>query len=203
MLFCLVTICLTSQNPLEATPKTASDYKGYPTETAILNLSSDEQSNWKEISRQNGASLLVERIPINQTPENWSELIGIQYVDLRHLDENPTVHSKIEVVAATLKKMTLSSYPGKKVTWVTIEKNKNDIIYQWTLHEPYFDTPAQTEIAKGFFTKSGFHRIGFTSKKTELTADEKQLWIQLLKEATVVPFKKAINLSGMSLTKKS
>ncbi len=46
-------------------------------------------------------------------------------------DEKETVHPipyKVENVLKCVEKMTLSSYPGSKVSWKIIEKNKNEYL---------------------------------------------------------------------------
>lgn len=150
-----------------------------PAETLVLKLPEDNVVEWKEINRIITESQgLVERIPVNQTKENWSELIAIQYF-------NKYV-SSIDNLINALKKETINAYPGNKVTWKILEKNHSDIIYEWILHKPYKNIPAQHEIVRLFLNETGVHRIGFTHKYDEIKPEEKGKWLNLLRESVSI-----------------
>ena len=174
-----------------------SDVSKEPLKTAIIYLPI-ENSDWKEIARRvNENEGFVERIPIDQTTTNWTELIGIQYLDVKHWDmEN------IEYIMEAIEAQTISDYPGNKVTWNIIEKNKDDIIYEWILHKPYKNIPNQHEVARAFLINGIFHRVGFTRKNAEMSANERNTWIKLLKKSSVIPFEEAANSNGFSLAKR-
>lgn len=171
-----------------------------PLETARLKLPCSSASNWKEINRLvNKQEGMIENIPLNQTPQNWSELICIQYMDISSIT---TKHS-FENILASLRETTLSSYPGNQVTWRIIEKNKDPVIYEWILHKSYKDIPPQHEIVRAFITDKAFHRVGFTRKNEMMNPDEREMWIKLLKEnASVVPFQEGTNSDCLSLADK-
>ncbi len=165
-----------------------------PVETIVLKLSDTGCANWKDMTRSiTEKEGLIERIPSNQSPENWSELICIQYYD-RSL-WNKEIPESIENIVNRVRDQTRCAYLGNKVTWKIIEKNKNDIIYEWILHEPHVNTPAQHEIARFFLTETGCHRVGFTRKNIQMSVDEREKWIKLLKEAVIIlPFKDAAGI---------
>lgn len=173
-----------------------------PLETAILKLPDNGEVNWKEISRyvskKNG---VIETIPLNQTIKNWSELICVQYID--HSGWNKNVVHTIENVLERVRKQTLSSFPENIVTWHTIEKNEDGIIYEWALHQPYNNISPQHEIARAFLTPSGFHRVGFTRKNGQMCPEEREKWIKLLREnSSVVSFQEGKTFPGLSLVEK-
>src|SRR5262249_15211111 len=143
---------------------------------------------------------LVERIPSSQNPENWSELIGIQFFDLSLLEAKAI--KSIEDFAKGLQKITINAYPNSKVSWRYIEKNQNDIIYEWVLHEPYKNIPLQHEIARIFLSQSGFHRIGYTRKGQEMNSSEREEWVKSLRQANIVKIDEAGKIQGLSLAVK-
>lgn len=170
--------------------------KVFPSETFLLNLPNNESQNWKEISRYISAKeTMVESIPCDQTAENWSELIAFQFFRMRGEGKS------IDDIIYNIRETILSAYPEGKVTWNIIEKNKNDIIYEWALHEQYNNVPPQHEIARGISTEKGLHRIGFTLKNKEMTPDIREKWVKLLREsALVVPLKVAMDTpEGLSI----
>lgn len=163
-------------------------------ETAIIKSPNVDYNNWKEISRSlMDTQGLVERIPVDQTVENWSELVAVQYLKLGNVNES------FNDIMEILKKQTLTKYPGSKVSWNVIEENKNDMIYEWILHEPYKKIPLQHEIARAFLTKGTFHRVGFTRTKTPISLQEREEWIKVLKESSVMSLKEASKIKGFSL----
>jgi len=175
-----------------------------PPETIVLKLPNDNYADWKEISsylsRKEG---LVERIPVNQSVKDWVELICIQYHDRSQWDDG-TIAYPIEEIMKRLEKVTIGSYPGNKVTWRILEKSETAVIYEWILHKPYKDVPSQHEIAHGFLTEHGFHRIGITCKNREMTSEERERWMELLRESVVViPVEEAKTVQGLSLLNKS
>jgi hypothetical protein len=172
---------------------------GDPSKTPILKLPGSDYAQWKEISRHvNSNDGLVERIPFNQTPANWSELICIQFIDLSKQPD--LIDCGISGVVDFIRRATVAAYPGNQVFWNVIQVNKNDIIYEWILPKPYKKIAAQHEIARGFLTQRGFHRVGFTRKNGKMTDRERATWIKLLQENTsVIPFKEAAKTEGFSL----
>jgi hypothetical protein len=152
----------------------------WPLETIMITFPDGECADWKELSRHvTEKEGVVERIPRTQTMQNWEELLAIQYFDGRSLDRQ--VITSAEYFVDCIKKEVLAAYPGSKVTWRIIENNKNDILYEWILHQPYKAIPPQHEIARAVLTKKGLHRIGWTHKNSEVGMFERTKWINLLK----------------------
>ncbi len=170
-----------------------------PTETAFIKL--DNVYNWKEINRyvtdQEG---VVECIPVNQTLQNWTELLCIQYANRASFEKGKNFC--IENIVNKIRDTCLSSYPQNTITWKFIEKNKNAIIYEWVLDKQHNDIPPQHEIARAFLTETGFHRIGITYKNKQFNLSEKEKWIGLLKETAIIPLEKASTYKGLSLVDK-
>ena len=159
----------------------------FPQETIAIALPNHEHANWKELNRDvTEKAGIVERIPCSQTPRNWNELLAIQYFDGADWDKK-TVNS-VEYIVGKIQETTLAAYPGKKITWNIIEKNSQDLIYEWILHETHQDIPPQHEISRAILTKTGFHRIGITHKNTVMSSEVRSKWLSLLKNnVSVIP----------------
>ena len=169
----------------------------YPSETLILKLPDNSEDNWKEIFHHvNKNEGIIERIPLNQTIKNWSNLICIQYYDISKLDRPDDV---IQGFLDSMKNTTLSSYPDKLATWKLIEKTSKGAIYEWMSYH----NSTQHEVARVVLTNTGLHRIGFTKKNGIMSSDERQKWIKLLRENTLLAsFQKASKSNGLSLANK-
>lgn len=170
-----------------------------PQETAVLQLPASFEADWKEITHYvNKEEGTIEVIPLNQTIQNWSALIAIQYMDSSNWDK---AVCSLDVILDYLRKEFLSSYPEETVTWQILEKDEKGVIYEWMLHKPHKGTPIQHEVSRAFFTPSGFHRVGITRKNRHMNPEERTTWIKLLRENTsVVPFQQA--KTGISLVEK-
>ncbi|MBS0621348.1 MAG: hypothetical protein JSR80_00075 [Verrucomicrobia bacterium] len=168
-----------------------------PLEAAILQLPDDSTANWKELSRSiSKEEGVIEVIPCTQTVQNWSELIGILY-DAKW--NKKTAHSIDDLVDHILRS-TLSSYPPNIISWQIIEKNDDDIIYEWMLRQSYKTDVIEHEIARAFLTSTGFHRVGFTRKYRLMSAEEREKWIKLLKEnISILPFQEGSQIEGISM----
>lgn len=172
-----------------------------PKETAILQLPDHSESNWKEIAHYVSAKEgIIEAIPLNQNIQNWSELIAVQYMSSAKWDKSACT---LEKVLEHVRKETLSSYPKDTVSWQIIEKNKEEIIYEWIMHKPYKNISVEHEVARAFLTPSGFHRVGFTRKNGPMSSEERAKWIQLLREnSSVVSFEDGRCIEGFSMVEK-
>lgn len=174
-----------------------------PEEMVVLQLSKDSIHNWKEILRfVTDKEGIVELIPLNQKVKNWSELICIEYIGRAILNRQMAI--SIDDSVDLIKKKTISSYPGNQVSWRIIEKNKSDIIYEWILHKPYKNIPAQHQISRAYLTEKGLHRIGFTRQYNEMTPDERDEWIKLMQKSIfIVSSEEVRNINqGLSLANK-
>jgi hypothetical protein len=172
-----------------------------PKETAILQLPDHSESNWKEIAHYVSAKEgIIEAIPLNQTIQNWSELIAVQYMSSAEWDKSACT---LEKVLEHVRKETLSAYPKDTVSWQIIEKSKEGIIYEWIMHKPYKNISVEHEVARAFLTPSGFHRVGFTRKNGPMSSEERAKWIQLLREnSSVVSFQDGGYIEGFSMVEK-
>ena len=159
----------------------------YPSETIVLKLPDSTRKDWKEAGKfctQEMALALL--IPINQTPENETESITIQY--LMDWKDIKSIEDAVDIIGESI----LSLYPKNTTTWKILEKNKTDIIYEWIVHKPYEHFPVQHEISRVFLTEQGFHRISFTHKHSVMSSAEKAKWVKSLRElSSVVSAKEA------------
>jgi hypothetical protein len=170
-----------------------------PPETAIFKLPNNDYCKWVEITRLvNEHEGIIERIPSDQTLENWTSLISIQYMALP--SDNKLPPEALEEIVDLIRKVSTSKYPSNMVTWNIIEKNKNDIIYEWILSEPYKNIPPQHEITRAFITKRGFHRVGIARKNMKMSQEERGYWVKQLKESSVKSYAEALKSQGFSLT---
>jgi hypothetical protein len=150
------------------------------TETIIFNPPADYSMHLKELIREIvlGKGIerskidygLVERIPLDQNKHRWSLMISMQYFDRSSWDE----HASIEDFVKLCEKSARDRYPGNEVTWKIIEKNKNDIIYEWILHKTYLLIPPQHEVVRAFLTDKGLHRFACVRQYNEMDKDEKE-----------------------------
>lgn len=152
-----------------------------PSETIVLNLP-NAHTNWKEISRYvTEKEGLVEYIPFDQQITDWSELIWFQYFD-KSLMKQEMSHS-IEDTLSIIRETTLASYPGSKVIWEDIEKNKTDAIYEWILHESYKNIAPEHVISRTFLTSKGVYTIGFSLRNRGTNPVERERCIKLLRDS--------------------
>ncbi len=156
-----------------------------PPEAVTLKLPPDNKMEWKEISKNiSEKDVTVEWVPSAQSASNWTQLIAIQYYDKTVLDWK--VKNSVEKIVDQILMKIVTSYPSGRATCNVIQKNKNEIIYEWILHKPYNGIPPQHEIAKGILTEKGFHRVGFTRKNYKMGNDEREKWLKLLKESVMI-----------------
>lgn len=172
-----------------------------PPETIVLTLPDNSYAAWKEIARKVSENEgLVEHAPFNQTLVNLSELITIQYHSRTTWNRERASSVSLEELLDSIREATSFSYPGSKITWKIIEKSEHDSIYERILHGEGA-IPTEHDIVRVFLTKFGLHRVVFTRKHTEMSPEEREKWIRLLKEsATVVSFEEATHASeGFSM----
>jgi len=171
----------------------------YPKETVLLELPEKGEMNWKEIKRvMNERKVRIEMIPLDQRPGKWSELIGIQFFDRSVWDQKQA--NTVEAMVERLKTGIITSFRGKQITWNIIDKNEDDILYEWYVTKPNKNDRPEHEIVRAFLTDAGFHKVGFTQIKKKLTPEQREKWIKLLREnVSVVPWKKAEESVSLSL----
>ncbi len=161
----------------------------FPKRSFVLTPPANDPTQWKEIGRLvTQKEALVELIPCDQSEQNFSELIGIQYYDISDR-KIPSARNFMN----TLRQEFLSAHPDFKLSWNIIEQNKDDIIYEWALVTPLNEL--EQEISRLCIKDKEFHRIGFTKKHKEFLPEERQHWIKLLRESTtLLDFKAAAQL---------
>jgi hypothetical protein len=177
----IATTCLVANDD----PRKAQ--KIFPSETFLMEMPQKGQK-WKDISRYiSSIAAQIECIPFDQNEKNWSELIAIQFFRIRG--------GCLKDIISEVKETALSSYPGTKVTWNILEEAENEVIYEWTIHEPFLSVPPQYEVAKAMLSPRGFHRIGYTVRNKEVTDQRKAELTKLIRKNTrVVSFSEAERL---------
>jgi len=117
-------------------------------------------------------SSIREFIPANETIQNWSKMISIQYISGRK--DNP------EVFMNALK--SRMEQQCKNTTWKTISKDKNSILYEWKISNcsPNSD---QHEIARLFLGNDGLHRAAYTEKVKTMPNEIQKEWVNKLSNA--------------------
>lgn len=164
-------------------------------ETIVLKLPQDSPK-WREVSWMLTAEdLTTERIPENQELTNWTDLIFIYFCS--------TVSNESISIDRILEKhhqAAIEHYPGKKISWNVIQKNRFDVMYEWTLHTQYKDIPPQHIISRVFLTKNGLNTIALNHRKMEMDQKEREKWIALLSKNITIENVKNVHGSDSTLS---
>lgn len=170
-----------------------------PWETIVFDLGEGCEKNWKEISHSiQPYNALIEAIPINQTIPNWTTLIGITFADGNKI--SPSLEQSVERSLENIKSYLVKTYPEEKMTWRVLEKSWDSAITEWILHEPHEDVPQQQILTRIFIRFGRVNTISITNRHGQMTGEERQKWIKLLKEKTsLLHFSAAEKLRGLSL----
>ena len=134
---------------------------------------------WKCAFRQtapNGQSI-VEIIPINQTLDNRSEMITIQF------HPKSWASSAVEFVNALY---VQESQIYRDMQWNVLKQSDNDVIYEWILPNGYKNYPPQHEIVRIIWTTQGLHRIAYEKKTKALDMQTKTLWLNRIETAQLL-----------------
>lgn len=152
----------------------------FPKETVLLEFPDQSEEKWKEILRfVSDTESNIERIPIHQTAQNWTDLIAMhQYVRSPQLSLSRYLQE--------IHKSVVSAYPGKEVIWKVLESTAGSAIYEWILSSAYKDIPPQHAISRVFFTEKAIHGIIFNKQKSMMSSSERANWIDLFKNHTTV-----------------
>lgn len=118
---------------------------------------------------------LAEFVPQDESIENWSRLLTIQFIEQRGL-------SPVEVMTP-LRAAMQSRCPGS--SWKIIQQDSTSVLYEWSI-AGCASNPDQHEIARMLKGNDGIQRIAFTRKGTELEPSERDLWIKTFSEAYVI-----------------
>lgn len=181
--------------------------EGTPPETFSLRLPENLEKNWRDISwNVDKNSAIVEKVPVGQTVEDWTDLICIQYINFSAYEDTESYQS-VDHMIDTLYTRSYRNYPSEINTWKLIEKSENEFIYETILHEEYNNVPMQHDISRLILTDYGTQRIAYTKKNSLMTPDERDMWIDILKNnAQLVPFedfKKSDEISMVDQTRTS
>jgi len=145
----------------------------------------DLSGDWKEIGRSQQNDIgIVEYVPIDQSPANWTDLICFQRINKTSSNKGTT--QSIDHFLKAMQASTLSAFPGRKATFNVIEKSKSEAIYEWSLQEPYKNVQPQHEVVRVFLSKNAIHRVGYTKKNQMMSSQEHDLWLGTLKSSAIV-----------------
>jgi hypothetical protein len=134
---------------------------------------------FKEVTRSatpNGLTLR-ELIPPNESLENWSKMLTIQFLDKKLLPSSD-LRNNLKLLYMQAKE----KYQG--LVWNVIEQSPETSTYEWACPYGFRSIPAQYEIVRLIMTKKGLHRAAIT-KKSPFSDSERQLWLQRLGEAHI------------------
>ena len=158
-----------------------------PIEVVSIPLSFDETQKWKFAYTQgtpNGDSVF-EWIPVDDTIDNWSELIQIQFFASPFPGNiAPLAPEFVSRFVGFLKKQ----FPSVKTS--IISQKDDDVLFEWILPQKEGNEPAQAEIVRVITTQKGIHRIAFTQKTSALDPAVRERWIKRLSDAKLINEKK-------------
>ncbi len=145
----------------------------------------DLSGDWKEIGRSQQNDIgIVEYVPIDQSPANWTDLICFQRINKTSSNKGTT--QSIDHFLKAMQASTLSAFPGRKATFNVIEKSKSEAIYEWSLQEPYKNVQPQHEVVRVFLSKKAIHRVGYTKRNQMMSSQEHDFWLGTLKSSALV-----------------
>ena len=154
--------------------KTAYDYNEF---MEIRVPEAEAKAKWKQVTKyasEDGLSSF-EWVPNNQTLDNRTEIITIQFMAKKTKDGNPSLAKQI---AFNIYKQSSMQYPD--MVWNTIQDEEDDFIYEWSLPNGTEGLPKQHEIVRIVSTDKGFHRIAYEKRTAKIDEHSRQLWINRL-----------------------
>lgn len=172
-------------------------------ERAVLELSPEERSHWKQAyaNASPEGNSIVEWIPRHETLNNRTQMLTFQF--FAH-DQDGSAGSVIKELLFSPKpfarrnqRESARSYIDKlyaqmqvnypDMIWNTISLSENDVVYEWILPMgvPSKRIPPQHEIARILTTQKGMHRIAYERKFTHLDGNERALWINRISNAPI------------------
>lgn len=152
-----------------------------PPETGILMLPDSMRQDWKclthRVSEKEG---VTEYIPVDQDTSDIRDLITVMFQD------RSTWKLKFKNVAQFFQHMVISATASKDgLSFNILEQNEDDLIYEY-IQQPQSGSPLEHDVARLFLTEKGLHRISYTHKKRMMSKEEKDNWIQILKQGSFV-----------------
>lgn len=144
-----------------------------------------DMPGWKigyENREQFTNNTIKEIIPQNETIENWTKLLTIQYYNGRK--DNPEAF--MAALESSMKKRC------KETSWKVIEKNDKSILYEWSIANcsPNKD---QHEIASLIKGNNGLHRAAYTEKVKNMNTETHDAWVKKLSSTYLEKDGKRIN----------
>ncbi len=135
-----------------------------------------DQRSWK-LGYQNAANnqVIAEFVVDGQTVQNWTELVTAQlFLGLR---------SEPRYYVQYVKEKTAAACPDAQ--WNTIQESPYDVMYEWSVRN-CSKAPDQSEIARVILGADGLHVLHYAIKAKEMSAENRQKWIECLKASQIV-----------------
>lgn len=174
-----------------------------PSETILLKLPDGAETKWKENNREISEKMIdIHLLPSDQSYLEWSDMMYIQYFDLSLFELAEEKEKTIENVSNILFEQGKFLFPTAKPSIKMIEKNINDATYEIIVDNECEILPKH-DLIRIFLSKTAVHRIGFSKNDSQMTTEEREENLKLLKEnASIIPYEKAINEPGLSIVNK-
>jgi hypothetical protein len=146
-----------------------------------VRFSFDDRPWWLSYRTLNRVQAVSEYVPQNQTVQDWTELFTVQrlfgmtakQITPRKLMQD--IHGKLR-----------QQHPD--LVWQVLQDDDNDMIYEWRTAGDLAGkekTPAQHEIARLLAGSQDIHLLAYAKKVPRLAPDERQVWVRLVREATL------------------
>lgn len=169
------------QSPLMAL---VSDYWDLvPSETVLIKMPNGERA-WKEISKTfNQNKGLMKLIPANQSYDDYSESVSIEYCDVSILQKEEAFN--LDFLLEMYKEKSAQN-PNYIISRTLIEKGKDYFMEEVTIREASHSDRLSHEILRYVLTDTMFHKIKYAS--SHIDSDKKNQWINILKNISVVTY---------------
>jgi len=152
-------------------------------EALLFSLSKNEVANWKIAHKQSLKNERVqEYIPINQTLDNWKEMLTIYVTLKKEIDLNALKEKFVQVLKSTT--------PDGKIIEKLLFSRKNEICFFWEIKSPHLE--AQKVWVK-FIKGKSLYNIQYAVKEG---AKPRLECIKAVKDAWIVKGEK--NISEMT-----
>lgn len=135
-----------------------------------------DSSGWKlgHGSDRRGRTI-AEYVPHYESINNWSKLLTIQFLEG---ERSPPL-----AVMERLRSRIQTRCPG--AFWSIIRQEPSSVLYEWKI-SGCPGNPDQNEIARLLRGNDGVHRIAYVEKVPNMTAAERDKWINAFSDAYVV-----------------
>ena len=110
----------------------------------------------------------------SQTPQSWDQLFSSQHF----LGLSGT--TPLDVLLKSLQQQLFSIDP--KTHWHIISADENEMIYEYETHEKI----EQYTIARIMVGERDIHQLSYSAKHPQLSAQKRQHWLELLKQARLI-----------------